>query len=580
MTETTTAPMPCQDTHYTDLIGVACPECAHVFPNDHARGCKILWPFNGARMTTPKPEKPRIRVGHDGLCLCDCSVECPLGRIGSMPRCSAQELTAAGVEIEQRQFDRTRPDAEALAKSLGKTQAEHQPDARNPFAPGSGEHRAWEAGRASQQPKPSPIAAAVTDVKRFGDDGLHPDYSELGEECMEQSAYGDAPLDKTKSAELQSADTSLRALQARARIAQSLGEAAQAYGDIAPSQEEFDDFGRALGMLQEIAVNGKNVERDTPLAGQTRTASFQAQSTGPSVFLGRPFCGEVDDGAAAAAYSYPSINPQTPLRITLERQHSSALCYVFNRCWAAMFCHKGWPFDYFVLQHQDIEPLGPWLDIGIEELEKGGYDVMTALSPIKDDRGLTSTAYGCMELDWHVVRRITLREKDELLPETFGIKEIGEVLGFDGIPGTPCLLNNTGIMIIKVHPKRLTFNPENRIGPFCVGLPEDKRGMWPYCFPGWRMHDRMTWSEGFCKAEFISEDWDNGRWFARHGLNVGCTSRINLGHYGRTKFDNRWDKGQLHDETFFHRLKLHAEQSGEPYTEVRRTVKPYVKKAA
>jgi hypothetical protein len=38
-----------------------------------------------------------MNVGADGLCQCSCADTCPLGKAGSMLRCSIAELSAAGI---------------------------------------------------------------------------------------------------------------------------------------------------------------------------------------------------------------------------------------------------------------------------------------------------------------------------------------------------------------------------------------------------------------------------------------------------------------------------------------------------
>lgn len=499
------AEIDCQDTSYTDLIGVACPQCAAVFPADHAANCSIIWPFSGGRLFTEEPAVGGIDYGPCALC--------------------GRQVVLA---LPARPWFSNDPDAvDGIGKPL---------------------HDACQASWENISIRVKPMADVP---KKIGEPLLphHPtpvSKPPVVTDAAHLDAYGQPTSGRQQETE------GLRALQAKAKIAKALGEATQEFAFVSPDQATFDDFARALGLLQQVALNGKDAQRDKPFFSETRSVAMPVPVVGPKVFVGRPYCGEVDDGPAVSVYSYPMLHPDSVLQITLERQHSSALCYGFNKCWSGMFSHAKFPFDWFVLHHQDIEPEGPWIDILIEEALKGGYDVMTALSPLKDDRGLTSTAYGSMEHDWDRVRRITLIEKDTMLPQTFGIEELVKVLGTEGIRGTPCFLNNTGVMAIRLKEKRLQISrsADCRVGPFAIGLKDDRRGVWPWCFPGFRMHDRIDFSPGYCAAEFISEDWDMGRWCARHGLKVGATSRIDLGHYGRSCYRNRWDKGQTHDEAF------------------------------
>ncbi len=38
-----------------------------------------------------------VRIGSDGRCMCSCGNKCALGRVGSMERCTKQELKEAGI---------------------------------------------------------------------------------------------------------------------------------------------------------------------------------------------------------------------------------------------------------------------------------------------------------------------------------------------------------------------------------------------------------------------------------------------------------------------------------------------------
>lgn len=573
----------CPATSFDDLIGVACPQCNKVFPDDHEKGCGILWPMSGGRMITEKP--PQDATKPNGI-----AVREPIPNHGPCAYCSKDVVHAypwwtakPGTPGSKPLHEDCKPLYEARDQVgtnfgdcavCGKSviyEAPKQPwyahDPSKPSGAGNPLHDECQSKWDSQSiritihdkanPPSPPQAPPGTQRQPL----LEKSFPEVPA-GYELNAYGE--LTKQKSQEMQEADTSLKVIQAKSRITRALSEAVQEYGILAPDQGAFDDFGKAIAMLQNVALEGRDFARDGHLQGETRTIPVEMKRPeGPSVFIGRPYCGEVDDGPAAACYAYLHLNPDSPLRITVERQQSSALCYGFNRCWAAMFCHARFPFDYFLLQHQDIEPEGPWADILVDECEKGDFDVMTVYSPLKDDRGVTSTAYGSVEQDWEIARRVTIIEKEKMLPETATIEDFVKILGREGITGTPAMLANTGLMLIRCKEKRIQINPNAgwRMGPFSVGLPEDKRGMWPWCFPGFRMHDRINFSEGFAKAEFIPEDWDSGRWFARHGIRVGVTRRINLRHFGQAGYSNLWDKGQTHDEAFMNRLARLKEEA-------------------
>lgn len=45
-------------------------------------------------------EKP-IKIAKDGRCTCSCADPCPLGKVGSMTRCTVEELQQAGVQYKR-----------------------------------------------------------------------------------------------------------------------------------------------------------------------------------------------------------------------------------------------------------------------------------------------------------------------------------------------------------------------------------------------------------------------------------------------------------------------------------------------
>lgn len=48
----------------------------------------------------PQMGEKIVLIGKDGRCTCSCGDPCPLGRVGSMYRCTKQELETAGVKTE------------------------------------------------------------------------------------------------------------------------------------------------------------------------------------------------------------------------------------------------------------------------------------------------------------------------------------------------------------------------------------------------------------------------------------------------------------------------------------------------
>ncbi len=159
--------------------------------------------------------------------------------------------------------------------------------------------------------------------------------------------------------------------------------------------------------------------------------------------------------------------------------------------------------------HADMGAQPCWLDTLRDEMEKYGADVISTIVPIKDDRGLTSTAIDNPDDPW-IVRRITMKEALNL-PTTFGDKEAGG----------PLLLN-TGLWLVK-------------LGPWC--LEENEDGTIKH-----RFHIRDTIrrekNAGRRVARVQPEDWDFSRQMRRAGLKLAATRAVRVEHHGDTFYPN------------------------------------------
>lgn len=91
-------------------------------------------------------------------------------------------------------------------------------------------------------------------------------------------------------------------------------------------------------------------------------------------------------------------------------------------------------YTHFVMLHADIAPNPGWLDKLIEVMERFQADIVSAISPIKDERGLTSTAIENIEDPWHPIR-FTMKEVFKLDPSFT----------------RPDLLLNTGLMLVDIR---------------------------------------------------------------------------------------------------------------------------------
>lgn len=224
------------------------------------------------------------------------------------------------------------------------------------------------------------------------------------------------------------------------------------------------------------------------------------------IFLGMPCTGEMTMGAGVGFH-----------RCTRRKQHdvkllglgSSLATGNFNRlwCWALNAARKG-RVDYFAMIHSDIEPPEFWLDGMIDELEAKGLDVLGAVAPIKDPRGLTSIAVAHPSGDPYRVRnRLTMTEVYRL-PETFTSADVGG----------PLLLN-TGLWVCRFDMRwapKVFFTVNDRI-----------------------MLDR----DGDYVAQIEPEDWFSSRLYHELGLKVGCTRKVPLAHRGTMAFTTEYPWG-------------------------------------
>jgi SAM-dependent methyltransferase len=225
-----------------------------------------------------------------------------------------------------------------------------------------------------------------------------------------------------------------------------------------------------------------------------------------AAYLAMPCYGGPTAGAARAFFRASA----GALDLCLRYLQSSLINTNCNGLWAWALnaARKGERVDYFAMLHADVQPGDFWLDALVAELESRGLDVLAAAVPIKDPRGLTSTAVGHPDQspDWRPLCRITMRELYRL-PETFTAADLGH-------PDKPLLIN-TGCWVCRFDPswaERVYFEIKDRI----FYRPED----------------------GLFHADTIPEDWSFARRLWEAGLKVGVTRKLELTHHGPTNYSS------------------------------------------
>lgn len=204
----------------------------------------------------------------------------------------------------------------------------------------------------------------------------------------------------------------------------------------------------------------------------------------------------VDPEAMCAGIANKATYGRETDRIVPGQAWSSLLPYTFNMLWTGAFNQRAkYGIQYFAMIHDDIVPKAGWLSELTDELHASGADLLSCVVPIKDERGLTSTAVDSTGDNWNP-RRLTVRES-LALPETFGSADVGGPL-----------LANTGLWVCRLD-----------------------RPWWEKCF--FRQHDTIRVKEGTFEALTMPEDWDFSRQVASHGGVVKVTRKIPLYHERR-----------------------------------------------
>ncbi len=206
---------------------------------------------------------------------------------------------------------------------------------------------------------------------------------------------------------------------------------------------------------------------------------------------------------ASAQAFYHASSPDAAHEVRAISPSSSLATSCFNQCWA--LARNEWEagrIDAFAMIHSDVAPPIHWLDYLIEEMERVGVDMISHVVPIKDAKGITSTAVDDTG-DSFRVRRLTLAEVHKL-PKTFTEADTGAPL---------CL--NTGLWVVKLGPwmQHVHFRVQDQI----------------YRNPG---------QAGLWCVKTMPEDWDFSQQVRSHGVKLAATQGLTVDHIGEWKWSS------------------------------------------
>ncbi|MGD0781228.1 MAG: hypothetical protein ABSA30_00050 [Candidatus Aminicenantales bacterium] len=210
----------------------------------------------------------------------------------------------------------------------------------------------------------------------------------------------------------------------------------------------------------------------------------------------------------------------------------------FNSLWAnALNLAAAGEATHFAMLHADVAPQEGWLDILADELDRLQADLVSAIVPLKDARGVTSSGIGDPCDPWHPLKRFTMRElfageapnpkseirnkseiqnpKSKILPETFDAADAG-------FPGG-ILLHNDGCMMADL--RNPIFRQENPDGTLIAD----------FQFPRQVYRDL---SDGLLHVRGESEDWYFSRKLHELGARTYVTRKVRLVHVGSHAWTN------------------------------------------
>ena len=245
-----------------------------------------------------------------------------------------------------------------------------------------------------------------------------------------------------------------------------------------------------------------------------------AVATRPKVLLAMPYYGNIAMGAARG-YFCPTRGGVDV--IDLAGACHSILPNTFNYlfCTALDARDKG-QVTHLCILHSDVCPPIGWVDILWREMVAVGADVISAVVPIKDGSGRTSTAIGALDNPWHPTRYVMLGDRANL-PVTFTAEHACA-------SPNEVLLINTGCLLLDL--RRPWWDVPAAGGPGGDGFAfEFRTRIVRAALDGPDAPLRRA-------PQAIPEDWLMSRHVHAHGGTVAATWAVDLEHRGPVGFRN------------------------------------------
>ncbi len=276
---------------------------------------------------------------------------------------------------------------------------------------------------------------------------------------------------------------------------------------------EYDDFNKVVEdtinvsghdpeaeLRQFIAIfkeaNGKIKVDDTLRQIMAEEEAVMAKEQPPSVYIALPNYDGKSHVQQNAPIYWSGLKDGVQL---ITNYQSSILTSCFNYLLCDALNNRGAPhhITHFLMVHADIVPNHGFVKIMLAEMRRHKCDVLSAISPIKDANGYTSTGYNLDDSPWEV-KRWTMKEI-YAMPPTFT---------------HPDIVVNTGLMLIDLRApwvEKIFFHMEDEII-------KDKDG---------KFHMRVQ-----------PEDWNFSYRARKLGAKIYATRRVHIKHQGEASYYN------------------------------------------